>query len=91
MLVVTPEQQDLLRNREAVKQVLRAEAATTFHPSSTCRMGPAIDSTAVVDTACRVHGIDNLRVVDASVFPWGPRCNLHAPIIAVAEAVASRW
>lgn len=88
MLVISDEQRAILRDREAVKAILLAEAATTFHPSSTCRMGPASDPSAVVDAACRVHGIAGLSVVDASIFPWGPRCNLHAPIIAVAERAA---
>jgi len=88
MLDISAEQHALLRDRDAVKRVLLAEAATTFHPSSTCRMGPSVDPTAVVDATCRVHGVDRLRVVDASIFPWGPRCNLHAPIIAVAERAA---
>jgi choline dehydrogenase len=51
-------------------------------------MGPASDKAAVVDHTCRVHGLDGLRVVEASIFPWGPRCNLHAPVVAVAERAA---
>jgi len=39
---------------------------TTFHPGCTCRMGPADSSWAVVDDQLRVHGLQNLRVVDAS-------------------------
>jgi choline dehydrogenase-like flavoprotein len=68
--------------------MVREEIGTTFHPSSTCRMGPASDPTAVVDTGGRVYGLNNLRIVDASIFPWGPRCNLHGPLVAVAERMA---
>jgi choline dehydrogenase len=52
-------------------------------------MGPASDPTAVVGPDCRVNGIDHLRVVDASIFPWGPRCNLHGPVVAAAERAAA--
>ena len=51
-------------------------------------MGPANDPTAVVDQAGRVYGIAGLRVADASIFPAGPRANLHAPVVAVAEKLA---
>jgi choline dehydrogenase len=61
---------------------------TTFHPSSTCRMGPASDPTAVVDHNGRVHGVQALRVVDASIFPTGPRANVHFTVVAVAEKLA---
>jgi choline dehydrogenase len=61
---------------------------TTFHPSSTCRMGPASDAMAVVDHDAHVHGVDGLRVVDASNFPTGPRANIHFTVVAVAEKLA---
>jgi choline dehydrogenase-like flavoprotein len=61
---------------------------TTFHPSSTCRMGPASDPMAVVDHDAHVHGVDGLRVVDASIFPTGPRANIHFTVVAVAEKLA---
>ncbi|HEX2281940.1 MAG TPA: GMC family oxidoreductase N-terminal domain-containing protein [Thermomicrobiales bacterium] len=61
---------------------------TTFHPSSTCRMGPESDAMAVVDHNALVHGVGGLRVVDASIFPTGPRANIHFTVIAVAEKLA---
>jgi len=61
---------------------------TTFHPSSTCRMGPASDSMAVVDHHARVHEVAGLRVIDASIFPTGPRANIHFTVVAVAEKLA---
>lgn len=51
-------------------------------------MGPADDPEAVVDNELRVHGLDGLRVVDASVFPLIPSGNTHAPVVAVAEKTA---
>ena len=61
---------------------------TTFHPSSTCRMGPSSDPMSVVDHNALVHGVDSLRVVDASIFPTGPRANIHFTVVAVAEKLA---
>jgi choline dehydrogenase len=66
----------------------RSRVGTTFHPSSTCRMGPASDPMAVVDHNGRVHGVAGLRIVDASIFPTGPRANLHFTVVAVAEKLA---
>ena len=56
---------------------------TEFHPSCTCRMGG--DEAAVVDAELRVRGIDGLRVIDASVMPTVPSCNLNATTIMIAE------
>ena len=88
MLRVPEEKRRIFRDRVAIEEIVREEIGTTFHPSSTCRMGPDSDPTAVVGPDCRVHGIGNLRVVDASIFPWGPRCNLHGPVVATAEHAA---
>ncbi len=75
-------------DRAAMQEIIRAEVGTTFHPSSTCRMASRSDPMAVVDGETRVRGTTGLRVVDASIFPNGPRCNLHAPTVAVAEHAA---
>jgi 5-(hydroxymethyl)furfural/furfural oxidase len=56
------------------------------HVCGTARMGAGDDT--VVDAACRVHGVDGLRVVDASVFPFVPRANTHLAVLAVAERAA---
>ena len=63
---------------------IRQRSSTVFHPTSTCMMGPDA-STAVVDSHCRVYGIKNLRVVDASVFPTVTSGNTNAPTVMVAE------
>lgn len=62
----------------------------THHPVGTCRMGRADDPRSVVDTDCRVIGIDGLRVIDASVMPENPRANIHLTVIAMAETMAAR-
>jgi choline dehydrogenase len=60
------------------------------HPVGTARMGPKGDPEAVVDQHCRVWGIQNLRVVDASVMPTIPRANTNLTCIMIGEHV-SRW
>jgi len=63
------------------------DAETALHPSCTAKMGT--DKTAVVDpTSMRVHGVDGLRVVDASVFPVVTNGNIYAPVMMVAEKAA---
>jgi len=65
----------------------RARAATVYHPVGTCRMSPQRDG-AVVDSALRVHGVERLRVVDASVFPTVTSANTNAPTLMVAQKAA---
>ena len=58
---------------------------TTFHPGCTCRMGPSTDRTAVVDDELRVHGLEALRVVDASIMPRMISANLNASTLMIAD------
>ena len=74
--------------RQGLHAWIREQAGTTFHPSSTCRMGPASDPGAVVDHTGRVHGVAGLRVADAAIFPTSPRANLHCTVVAAAEKLA---
>ncbi|MEQ1940252.1 GMC family oxidoreductase N-terminal domain-containing protein [Mesorhizobium sp. CN5-321] len=63
-------------------QDFRKRSGTVYHPVSTCRMGPDA-ARAVVDTRLRVHGLEALRVIDASVFPENITGNTNAPTIMV--------
>jgi choline dehydrogenase len=72
---------------EEILDWVARDAETALHPSCTCRMGE--DELAVVDPATmRVHGLDGLRVVDASVFPFVTNGNIYAPTMMVAERAA---
>ncbi len=62
--------------------------STAYHLIGTARMGPATDPTAVVDDRLRVHGMEGLRVVDASVMPSMPSANTYASTMMIAEKAA---
>ncbi|MFC4117845.1 GMC family oxidoreductase [Nonomuraea zeae] len=80
----TPAEEVLGSDRALDRWILR-NAATGYHASSTCRMGPAGDAASVVDECGRVHGVEGLRVLDASILPDNVRANLHATVIMIAE------
>jgi len=84
---LTPTAQDLASDA-ALDAWLLQTAGNAHHTSGTCKMGPASDAMAVVDQYCRVHGIQGLRVVDASIMPNVTRSNTNATTIMIAERVA---
>jgi choline dehydrogenase len=82
-----------VRTDAELREFVREAVTTIYHPVGTCAMaGDAqVDKsriTGVVDTELRVHGVEGLRVVDASVMPTVPRGNTNAPVIALAERAA---
>lgn len=73
---------------QQIAQWIRSTADTIYHPVGTCRMG--VSKMDVVDTQLRVHGVEGLRVVDASIFPRIISGNTNAPTIMVAERAADK-
>ena len=63
----------------------KQRGTTTFHPAGTCRMGPRGDPLAVVDDELRVHGLEGLRVIDASIMPTMLSANLNAATLMLAD------
>ncbi len=76
------------RTPAQIDAFIRKTAWTVHHPLGTCKMGAENDETAVVDPKLRVRGVENLRVVDASVMPDMPGGNINSPVIAIAERAA---
>jgi choline dehydrogenase len=77
-----------LQSDDALMDDFRKRADTVYHPSSTCMMGSEAPN-SVVDARLRVHEIEGLRVVDASVFPTITSGNINAPTVMVAEKGAA--
>ena len=75
-----------LRSDQELEQFLRRTVTHRHHPVGTCAMG--IGPSAVVDAELRVHGMEGLRVVDASVMPDEPSGNTNTPTIMIAEKAA---
>jgi 5-(hydroxymethyl)furfural/furfural oxidase len=80
-----------VKDRAAIEAFIRAGVFGQWHPSGTCRMGAANDRHAVTSPEDgRVHGVEGLRVVDASLMPTIPRANLNIPVIMIAERMADQ-
>jgi choline dehydrogenase len=77
-----------VQSDEEIMAWVARDAETALHPSCTCRMG--VDDMAVVDpSSLRVHGLDGVRVVDASVMPYVTNANIYAPTMMIAEKAAA--
>ena len=74
---------------EEILDWVRRDGETALHPSCSAKMGPASDPMSVVDPlTMKVHGMENLRVVDASAMPRTTNGNIHAPVLMLAEKAA---
>ncbi|MBX9693773.1 MAG: GMC family oxidoreductase N-terminal domain-containing protein, partial [Cyanobacteria bacterium] len=77
----------LVESDEQILEWVAKDSETALHPSCTCKMG--VDDLSVVHPDnLRVHGVENLRVVDASVMPYVTNGNLYAPVMMIAEKAA---
>jgi choline dehydrogenase len=76
-----------VHDERELRDYLRHDTGPYWHPVGTCRIGT--DPAAVVDPQLRVHGIDGLRVADASVMPSVPGANTNATVLAIAERAAA--
>ena len=74
-----------IASEEELQRAAGDLGTTIFHPVGTCKMGPAHDTTAVVDGELRVHGVQGLRVIDASIMPTITSGNTNAPTVMIAE------
>ena len=77
---------DNINNDDDLNSFIRDKGDTAYHPSCTCKMGK--DSMSVVDEQLKVYGIDNLRIVDASIMPNIITGNLNASTVMIAEKAA---
>jgi choline dehydrogenase len=77
---------DTIQSDEAIRAYIRANTGTVYHPAGTCKMGA--DRLAVVDSQLRVHGVERLRVADASIMPTLINGNTNAPAIMIGEKLA---
>ena len=75
-------------DEEALRKHFLDLHGTDYHPSGTLRMGPVRDEMAVVDERCKLRGIEDLFVADASVMPTIPRANINLPTMMIGERVA---
>ena len=84
---VDPTDADLESN-DSLDEWIKREVTTSQHISCTCKMGPSSDATAVVDQYGNVHGIDGLKVADASIMPDCIRANTNVTTMMIGERVA---
>jgi len=77
-----------LESDDSLDEWIRRTVGTMHHISCTCKMGPASDPLAVVDQRGRVHGIEGIRIADASVMPDCPRANTNVTTMMIGERIA---
>ncbi len=79
---------DQLRSNQELEHALSANVSSQWHLTGTAKMGASTDKNAVVNTSGQVYGIENLRVVDASIMPEITNGNTNGPTIMIAEKLS---
>ena len=77
-----------INQQVSIDEFIERTAWTVHHPLGTCKMGPDTDELVMVDPEMRVHSAENLRVIDASIFPDMLGGNINAPTMAFADRAA---
>lgn len=77
-----------MKTDKEIDAFVRELGDSAYHPSCTCKMGDVNDEMSVVDKETKVKGIENLRIVDASIMPYVVSGNLNGPVIMMAEKAA---
>ncbi|GAA0458547.1 GMC oxidoreductase [Actinoplanes capillaceus] len=80
--------ESMIDNDDMMRQYVRTSLDSAYHPVGTVRMGPAADSTTVVDEQCAVHGLESVYVCDASIMPNTVRANTNLTSIMIGERTA---
>jgi 5-(hydroxymethyl)furfural/furfural oxidase len=89
LIADAPSVEDLAHDDGACRDWIKTAVVGHWHASCTCRMGDVGDAGAVTDPAARVHGVEGLRVCDASIMPSVPCANTNIPTIMIGEKVAA--
>ena len=84
---IEPTEEELASD-DALDAFCARDVTTGQHISGTCKMGPSSDAMAVVDQHGRVHGLENLRIADASVMPNCIRANTNVTTMMIGERIA---
>ena len=85
--LINPTSEDL-KSDDTLNNWLQREVSTYSHVCGTCKMGPSSDDYSVVDQYGKVHGINNLRIIDASIMPDCVSAFLNATVMMIGERMA---
>eukprot|EP01080_Neovahlkampfia_damariscottae_P008595 gene8595-420_t len=77
-----------VQSKVQILEFIKNALMTIYHPTSTSKMGPSSDERAVVDEKLKIHGLEGIRVADASIFPKVPPGHTHAPVVMIGEKAA---
>jgi choline dehydrogenase len=85
--LINPER-NILENDDLLNDWILKTSRTSHHVSGTCKMGPLSEEMSVVDQVGKIHGLENIRIADASIMPDCIRANTNATTIVIGERIA---